>query len=29
MTEASNLPFDGLKILLVEDEYVIASDLKR
>jgi CheY-like chemotaxis protein len=29
MTEDSNLPFDGLKILLVEDEYVIASDLKR
>jgi CheY-like chemotaxis protein len=29
MTEASNLHFDGLKILLVEDEYVIASDLKR
>lgn len=25
----SNLPFDGLKILLVEDEYVIASDLKQ
>lgn len=29
MTELSSLPFDGLKILLVEDEYVIASDLKR
>jgi CheY-like chemotaxis protein len=28
MTEASSLPFIGLKILLVEDEYVIASDLK-
>lgn len=29
MTVPSDLPFDGLKILLVEDEYVIASDLKR
>lgn len=29
MIDPSNLPFDGLKILLVEDEYVIASDLKR
>ncbi len=29
MTEPTNLPFAGLKILLVEDEYVIASDLKQ
>jgi len=29
MTESSSLPFRGLKFLLVEDEYVIASDLKR
>jgi CheY-like chemotaxis protein len=29
MTVPSDLPFDGMKILLVEDEYVIASDLSR
>ena len=29
MTEPTNPPFAGLKILVVEDEYVIASDLKR
>lgn len=28
MREPSSPPFDGLTILLVEDEYVIASDLK-
>ncbi len=29
MTKPTELPFAGLKILLVEDEYVIASDLKQ